>query len=242
MTTTPHHQLDLLRLEWRSLSRSAASRDAAVRLCEISDPLQSCIVTDMRDVLALLEPASPLSQQQRARVAADLLALSPDDALMTRALLQTLLPGIIGVARRLRWGQGSGDDPGCFLADLITATYELIVEWGGQDRPYAAPDLLNALRCRMRRRLSPKNAYRTESFDTLEQVDNQATGIIDEDPTESLEARILAAKDTLDPVGAAAFYGREVLGMTYRELAAQTGISPKRLAAASREVARRIWE
>ena len=54
-------------------------------------------------------------------------------------------------------------------------------------------------------------------------------------------ALALAGREVLDPIGAAALYGREVLGLSYRELAGMTGCTPRRLAEASRAVARRIF-
>jgi hypothetical protein len=242
MTTTTHHQLDQLRIEWRALSRSSRSREAAQTLVAASGPLKERAISDLSDVITLMEPSSRLSQHERAMVAADLLAAVPEDPLFARTLLQTLVPGLVSVARRLRWGQGTSDDPAAFLGDLITAAYELIIEWGGQVRPYAAPDLLNAVRCRMRRRIEAEQDARATSMDLLSETSQRAIATNDDDPTLALGARILAEKDSLDPLGATALYGREVLGMTYRELAELTGASPKRLAAASREVARRIWQ
>jgi len=242
MTTTTHHQLDQVRREWDSLSRSCLSREAAHLLQARSSPLKTKIIEDLRDIITLLELRSPLTQQERSTVVADLLTAVPENPLFARTLLQTLIPGIVTVARRLRWGQGGSEDQSAFLGDLITAAYELIIEWGGQVRPYAAPDLLNALRCRMRRRLEVELLAQTRSLDLLIETDALAIATVDGDPTQELGAMIMAAREDLDPLGAAALYGREVLGMTYRELAELTGASPKRLAMASREVARRILQ
>lgn len=241
MTTLQHHQLDQLRLEWKVLARSKASREAADLLAQRSKPLQRCVISDLRDVLAALEPNGPLSVNERAEVARDLLASIRLHPLFARTLLQTLLPGIVTVARKLRWGAGTGDDPSAFLADLITAAYELITEWAGQERPYAAPDLLNALRCRMRRRIIPASTNEIVSTPLIEaDAENQAS--TRHDHVAELAELIVAHRSELDPLGATALYGREVLGYSYRELSAMTGASQKRLAHAGREVARRIVE
>jgi len=242
MTTLHHHQLDQLRIEWTSVSRSPASRRAAKEIAARSKPLAGRLIYDLRDIIALLEPASPLSQRERSQVVADLLLAVPQDPLYARTLLQTLLPGIVSVERKLRWGAGSDTDPSAFLADLITACYELMMEWGGQERPFAAPDLLNALRCRMRRRMMAERQSLDATFDEtttelLNDVRSDGPSACDE-----IGSLILANRANLDPVGATALYGKEVLGMTYRELATMTGLSPKRLAGASRDVARRILE
>ncbi len=172
-----------------------------------------------------------------------MLELAPCDPLLRRALLQTLLPGIVAVARRLDWGRGHAqvDDAASFLADLITTMYEVIVEWGGQRRNYAAPDLLNAVRCRMRRRLECDALTAAIPLEVAD-LKGQIPSAFDDDPTESLAGLLRAQRAELDPIGAAALYGREVLGLSYRELATMTGLSPRRLADASRTVARRIFE
>ena len=194
---------------------------------------------DLGEVVGLLEPTSRLGQTDRARLAARLLTSAPEHPLIARALLQTLLPGIVSVARRLRWGAGSGDDPSTFLADLITVMFELIVEWGGQDRPYAAPDLLNAARCRMRRRM---DALDDRTLVGLERPDGsmlEPIPFVDQDPSDDLEAQIAVLCEG-DPIAAAGLVGRAVLGFTYREIAEMTGHSPRLLAERSRAAARRI--
>jgi hypothetical protein len=241
IASTHHHQLDDLRREWRQLSHSPASRAAAQHLVAHHDPLASAGVEDLGDVIELLEPRSRLNQLERARVVTALLELAPSDPLLARALLQTLIPGIVSVARRLDWGRGQVEDAASFLADLITSMYEIIVEWGGQHRAYAAPDLLNAVRCRMRRRLDAEQRVGSISLDAAIDA-GLLPSVVDQDPTESLAAMLADRRADIDPVGAAALYGREVLGLSYRELATMTGLSPRRLADASREVARRIFE
>jgi len=238
-----HHQLDDLRQEWRQISRSAPSRASADRLVAHQPALVSRAPRHLGDVVELLEPRSGLSQLERAQVVTTMLELAPTDPLLRRALLQTLLPGIVAVARRLDWGRGQAqvDDAASFLADLITTMYEVIVEWGGQRRSYAAPDLLNAVRCRMRRRLEYDPLTSAIPLEVAA-MNGQIPSALDDDPTESLAGLLRARRAELDPIGAAALYGREVLGLSYRELATMTGFSPRRLAEASRSVARQIFE
>ena len=237
MEHTPTQQLDLIRAEWRSLRRSKASREAA-------DVLRSRLNTssphfdDLGDVVELLEPGGQLDAVGRAHLVADLLEACPDHPLLPRALLQTLLPGIVAVARRLRWGDRIGDEPAVFLGDLITLAFEVITEWAGQHRPYAAPDILNALRCRMRRRL----ANEATTTMPLEHPDGSPIDPVAPETPDSLcsveqQVREAAADD---PLGAAALLGRELYGMTYDELAVLMDASPRRLAAAGKALARRI--
>jgi len=239
MTPPQNQQLDHLRAEWAGISRSRQSREAAAVLVATHPDVAILEPRDLGAIVTLLEPSSRLNQVERAHLAARLLSSAPDHPLIARALLQTMLPGIVSIARRLRWGAGTGDDPSTFLADLITVMFELIVEWGGQQRPYAAPDLLNAARCRMRRRIE---ALDDHSVIGLERSDGsllEPTPTIDLDPADDLEAQIAILCEG-DPIAAAGLLGRVVLGYTYREIGEMTGHSPRLLAERSRAVARRI--
>ena len=239
MTPPQNQQLDHLRSEWAIISRSRDSRTAAVLLAAAHPTVRELSPRDLGAVVELLEPGSRLTQVERAHLAAQLLVSAPQHPLIARALLQTLLPGLVGVARRLRWGAGTGDDPSTFLADLITILFELIVEWGGQDRPYAAPDLLNATRCRMRRRIEGLDDRTLVGLDRPDGTTLEPSPTHDADPTDELEAQIAILCEG-DPVAAAGLLGRAVLGYSYREIAEMTGHSPRLLAERSRAAARRI--
>ena len=80
----------------------------------------------------------------RARTSADRKSLLEEsgDAPIHRALLQTLLPGIVWVCRQLRFGEGIIDDPSETLAMALGLASELLVDWSGESRQYAAPDIL----------------------------------------------------------------------------------------------------
>lgn len=231
------HQLDDLRTEWRSVGRSRAAREALAVLKAEHPPLAETRAEDLGDLVELLEPSSGLSQLERAQLAAALLATADQHPLLARALLQTLLPGLVSVARKLDWGRGRSEDAATFLGDLITAAYEVIAEWAGQERAYAAPDLLNAVRCRMRRRLV---ADGSPQFVPLESMGKEEPMDFDVVPDEDLAVVLALCTGPEDRLGVLALYGREVLGFTYKELAARTGYSARSLSEASKAVARRI--
>ena len=239
MTPPQNQQLDHLRAEWAGISRSRDSRMAAALLAAAHPTIMELGPRDLAEVVVLLEPSSRLNQVERAHLASRLLVSAPDHPLVARALLQTLLPGLVGVARRLRWGAGTGDDPSTFLADLVTLLFELIVEWGGQDRPYAAPDLLNAVRCRMRRRMDALDDRTTIGLDRADGSMIEPAPTHDVDPSDELEAQIAVLCEG-DPIAAAGLLGRAVLGLSYREISRMTGHSPRLLAERSRAAARRI--
>lgn len=155
---TPHHDvLTALRDEWRHAGRTPAARAACARLAAARPDLDLGACVDLRDVVACLESRSGRTVVERAALAQALLEEAGDPAVQ-RALLQTLLPGLVSVCRQLRFGEGIVDEPGETVAAAVSLLGELIIDWAGQSRPYAAPDLLSALRGRLRRWLLKEKA------------------------------------------------------------------------------------
>lgn len=148
--TQTHDYLGQLRDEWRWRGRSPGARRACARLRERHPDLALDGVVDLRDVVAALDTGGGRSVLQRAHIVQALLVEASDDVIQ-RALLQTLLPGLVSVCRQLRFGQGIVDEPHETVAMAVSLLHEIIVDWAGQSRPYAAPDLLSALRGRLRR-------------------------------------------------------------------------------------------
>jgi hypothetical protein len=222
--------LFLLRAEWRRLGRSPASRRALADLRATHGSAVPSWVGDLTELVAVLEPRGGLDTLARARLVAALLARA-DDPVLRRCLLQTLLPGIVSVARALQFGDGVADDPRTFLADALTEAVELLLDWAGQHRPYAAPDLLGALRCRLRRRMLADKARRAELTPVPERPD--ATAI-----DGAVFSRELATAASQGVTDVDLVYARCVLGFTATELAAATGTTSgvlrRRLAAAAR--------
>jgi hypothetical protein len=142
--------LNNLRHEWRWIGRRPSAREALRRLDQRHGDLDLHGAHDLRDVVDLLESRSGRSVLQRAQIVRALLeeATDPD---IHRALLQTLLPGVVSVCRQLRFGEGVIEEPSEMLGVAISLLSELLVDWAGQSRPYAAPDILSALRGRLRR-------------------------------------------------------------------------------------------
>jgi hypothetical protein len=220
--------LTALREEWTRLGRTSSARDALTRLRAHDGDVVPAWVVDLAGLVAALEPRGGLEPVERAYVVRALLAAS-DDPVLRRCLLQTLLPGIIAVARALRFGDGVADDPRTFLAEALTEAVELLCDWAGQRRDYAAGDLLAALRCRLRRRLLADKSRRSE----LVVVPERASG------DDGALVRRLAVAAAAGVTDVDLLYARCVLGHGAQELAAATGVSTgilrRRLTAAARE-------
>lgn len=218
-----------LRTEWRRVGRSRAAR-AAVASLRDRDVALPAGVRDLCDVAEVLEPTGGLEVLERARLVSDLLALA-GDPMVRRCLLQTLLPGIVSVVRQLQFGAGVADDARTFLADALGEAAALLCDWAGQRRRYAAGDILNALRCRLRRRMLHQKAHRRELVGDAAVLDGRH-----HDHPLSLVGRLAEAIDAgvtdVDLV-----YARVVCAMPVNELAASigvtTGVLKRRLALAA---------
>jgi hypothetical protein len=154
-----HDLLGRLRDEWRTISRSAESRRSGTAFALRHPDLALVGVHDLGDIVLALEARGGRTVEQRAAIVAGLLE-DAADPMIHRALLQTLLPGVVSVARQLHFGRGVVDNPSELLDVAISTLSEILVDWAGQSRPYAAPDLLSALRGRARRWLLKEKEVR----------------------------------------------------------------------------------
>ena len=161
--------IEQLNSEWRTLGRSPAAVRALQYLAD-RDQTVSALVRGAPDgptPLATPPCATPCdlidhmrhatgsrAREEAAALIRTMLREAPGDALIVRFLIQALLPGLLTVAKRLRWGQGGDWDDGSeFFSETLSVTWMVLFDWSGQDRPYAVLDLLSAIRCRMRRQL-----------------------------------------------------------------------------------------
>ena len=217
MPTTPD-LLDQLRREWRFAGRSAAARRAAVKLRERHPGLAIDGAVDLLDVVAALETRGGRTVLERARIVTALLE-EAGDPVVRRALLQTLVPGVVSVCRQLRFGRGIIADPGETVGVALSLLSELITDWAGQSRAYAAPDLLSALRGRLRRALlKEKDARRAlTSGPTPELAAPEAS---------TLEARLAAHAGGPDERLARLTYARVFEGRALRDVAREDQSAP----------------
>jgi hypothetical protein len=183
--TISHDFLGQLRDDWRWRGRGDDSRQAFDRLRDRHPELALAGLADLRDLVAALDTGGGRSVLERARIVQALLVEASDEVIH-RALLQTLLPGVVSVCRQLRFGQGIVDEPHEAVAMAVSLLDELIVDWAGQSRPYAAPDLLSALRGRLRRWLLKEKQAR------LVGVSND-----DADPVAAAASPLLTRLETL---------------------------------------------
>jgi hypothetical protein len=215
--TTKLDLLHNLRHEWRWVGRRPSAREAVRRLDERHPDLRLCDQHDLCDVVELLESRSGRSVLERAQIVRALLQEAGDPDIH-RALLQTLLPGVVSVCRQLRFGEGIIEEPSETLAMAISLLSELLVDWAGQSRAYAAPDLLSALRGRLRRwMLKEKEALRNvTNFEVGERAAEEASPLL---------TRLEGLREDHDRL-VRLTYARVFEGRSLRELAAHDHSAP----------------
>jgi hypothetical protein len=216
--TTKIDLLANLRLEWRRVGRSPSARASCARVAARYPDLELERQVDLFDVVSLLETRGGRNVLERAKIVRALL-IEASDPDVHRALLQTLLPGVVSVCRQLRFGEGIIDEPSDTLSMAVSLLSELLVDWAGQSRQYAAPDLLSALRGRLRRWLmKEKEALSALSrFDHVDEPAREASPLLTR-----LEGLRGGPHDRLVRLT----YARVFEGRSLRELAADDHSAP----------------
>ena len=233
--------IEQLNSEWRTLGRSESAVRALHHLAE-RDPAVSTLVRGVEKADGLTAACPPLcstpsdlidhmrqatgsrGREEAAALIRIMLREAPGDALIVRFLIQALLPGLLIVAKRLRWGQGGDwDDGSAFFSETLSTTWMVLFEWSGQDRPYAVLDLLSAIRSRMRRQL-----FRAK--DLQQQQVQMATGASEPRATNSESDLEVLARTLIDlrqqgmrAEDVEVLYAHHVLGYSIAELACVTG-------------------
>ena len=200
--TLKNDLLGQMRYEWLHVGHSSRARSAMAALAERHQDLDLGALCDLYDVVALLEEAH--------------------DPEIHRALLQTLIPGIVSVCRQLRFGDGIVEDPSETVGVAMGLASELLTDWAGQSRQYAAPDILSALRGRLRRWLLKEKAARRviSNFDQHDEPALEASPLL---------ARLHSFRGSQYDRIARLTYARVFEGRSLREVAAEDHSAPATL-------------
>ncbi len=244
--------IDQMEVEWLSIGRT---RFAVRVLCDVArrDPgLGRLVFGDgvggpaqcptPLDLVAHMRRASDrVQREEAARLIRVLLREAGSDPFIPRLLVQALLPGLISVAGKLRWGRG-GDwqDGNEFFCELLTTAWCVIEEWAGQDRPYAVRDLLSAIRCRVRRQLfgAKDLASRVLAMGDEDVMDRGTTA---ETLLDELARAVIDEQGRGMPLDEAqVLYSQSVLGYSIAELATLTGRDRRGLSTRRNRARRRL--
>jgi len=219
-----------LRIEWRALGTGLTSRTACHRLATCEPVIAHLHVSDLAELVSALSPSSAgLSRDDAADVITAMLHSATLDPLIARAIIQALLPGILGLARRIDGSAPPWGDLDTFYGDAVSCLFEQITTWAGTRRPYAAGDLLSGVRVKLRTLQVSEARHRSRCLDSSAALEDipRSLGPSGE---ELLAASIIeAAGDGLAALDAAVLYTTRVLGLSLREVAERTGISRRGL-------------
>lgn len=221
--TTHHDILTSLRSEWRAISRGPQSRTALDTLRQSHPEVALGDLRDLGDLVLALELRGGRTVLERAAIVQAMLEHA-GDRMLHRALLQTLIPGIVSVCRQLRFGEGIVRDPSETVAMALGLASELLVDWAGQSRQYAAPDILSALRGRLRRWLLKEKAA-CRSISAYENDDIASSS------NTSLETRLAGYRGSTHDRLARLTYARVYEGRSLHDLAREDRCAPGTLQA-----------
>jgi hypothetical protein len=151
-----------------------------------------------------------------------------------RALIQGLLPGLIGLVRQLGWTIDTvWASPGDLVVDAVAYAFEVATSWAGQRRAFAGPDLLSAVRLRLRRHAIAERTARSHAPEVdLPPIDLRGHLTVDD---------VLCRQAvTLDHETASVLVGRLIYEQTWRELHQSLGLPLRHLHAIAEKGARQL--
>jgi DNA-directed RNA polymerase specialized sigma24 family protein len=187
-------------------------------------------VDDLAELISALSlSSSRLSRHEAVAVITAMLRSADVDALIPRAIIQALIPGVLALSRRIDIAGGPWCDLDAFYADAISALWELTMSWSGAHRPYAAGDLLSAVRTRLRTLQVSERRRRSHQTSTPDALDTLPASI-GRTGEELLAATLAdATGHGLNVADAAVLYATRVLGMSFGEIADLAEVSAPQL-------------
>lgn len=215
-----------LRAEWAVHAPSPRSRRLLHELAEAEAGIFRIGATDLGE---LIETTSgrrhPIEPAQVHEVARALLRQLARDDLVGLALVRMILPGLLNVGRRMRWGSGGpwqdGDE---FAVDLVATAWSTLAQHSAEppERPCRVVvervrRSLRTERDRHRRRMSRQASLTDACFEPV------STG--PDKLTELAGALALISGFVIGRQDAALLVANRVLGYRLSELAAATGQS-----------------
>ena len=227
--------IEQLNSEWRTLGRSKAAL-RALHLLADRDQAVSVLVRGTTDgshpavpppcpspcelIDYMRQASGSRAREEAAALIRIMLREAPCDALIIRFLIQALLPGLLTIAKRLRWGQGGDWDDGSeFFSETLSITWMVLFEWSGQDRPYAVLDLLSAIRCRIRRQLFRARDHAQLQLQFTPGVSEPRAPHSETDLEVLARALIDLRRDGMRAEDVEVLYAHHVLGFSISELA-----------------------
>jgi hypothetical protein len=213
--------------DWAAVGTSAAARDAAARL-GLAEPVVAALgARDLAEVVAATSARARATGSGRPLAVVAAMARSAAvHPLVPRAIVQAMMPGVVATALAIG-PVGPWPDLDAVVVDAVRMTWEIVMKWSGQHRPYVAPDLTSALRLRLHREhWAWQRELRATNEDDGPLVGPGGERSALEQLATAITDRVAAGFDRPD---AAVVYGRRVLGLTAQEVADLTGQSLRQI-------------
>src|ERR1035437_6460011 len=214
-----------LRSEWQAIGTTPQSSAACHRLAQCEPVVADLEGGNLAGLVAAPSISSGgMSRQEAAEVIAAMRRSADVDALVPRAIIEALIPGLLALPRSLDLADGPWCDVDAFYGDAVSVLWELTTRWSGTHRPYAAGDLLSAVRTRLRTLQSSERRHRSRQTSTPDPLDTLPASI-GRTGEELLAAAIVdATGHGIKVSDAAVLYATRVLGMSLTEVAQLAGI------------------
>jgi hypothetical protein len=214
-----------LRSEWLAIGTTPQSRAACHRLAQCEPVVADLEVDNLAELVAALSLSSGrLSRNEAAEVIMAMLRSADTHALVPRAIVEALIPGVLALPRRFDLAEGPWCDLDAFHADAVSALWELTTRWSGTHRPYAAGDLLSGVRTRLRTLQSSERRHRSRQSGSSATLDTVPASIGRTGEELLASALAEATGHGLKGADAAVLYATRVLGLSLTEVAQLAGV------------------
>src|ERR1035437_4501189 len=161
-----------LRSEWQAIGTTPQSSAACHRLAQCEPVVARLKVGNLAELVAALAISSGrLSRNEAAEVITAMLRSADVYALVPRAIIEALIPGTLALSRRIDSADGPWSDLDHFFVAAISCLWEQIITWSGTTHPYAAGDLLSAVRTRLRTLQASERRHRCRRVDSPDALD-----------------------------------------------------------------------
>jgi hypothetical protein len=161
--------LHVIRTRWENVARTARARRLLDDLASVEPVVSELHVADLADLVGTT--SGQIGSLDPAEVHAVLAALVRQfhlDELVGITIVRAILPGLAGVARRMRWGAGGPwSDHDEFAADLVVSAWTRVHEHAGETLARPAQTILDRVHrsLRTQRERHRRDASRARPWD-----------------------------------------------------------------------------
>lgn len=216
--------LHLVRTRWATVARTGRARRLLAELASVEPIVSELHVADLEDLVDTM--SGRIGSLEAADVHAVLAALVRRfdlDELIGVTVVRAILPGLVGVGRRMRWGAGGPwNDREEFAADLVVSAWTHVREHAGETLVRPAQTVVDQVRrsLRTQHERHRRDVLRARPWDE-QRCEVPGPGM---DALTELALGLSLVRGTLVTVeDAQLILANRVLGYRLAELAAATG-------------------